>query len=61
MNKKAILMIAIVLAATIFISGCSAQTSIKSVDEASEAVTNVSTDIDDVSSTLKDIDSDLGG
>ncbi|MBI4174491.1 MAG: hypothetical protein HY517_02500 [Candidatus Aenigmarchaeota archaeon] len=54
-------MIAIVLAATIFISGCAAQTSIKSVEEASEVVTNVSTDIEDVSSTLKDIDSSLGG
>ncbi|KHO48273.1 MAG: hypothetical protein QT00_C0001G0287 [archaeon GW2011_AR5] len=60
MNKKTLILIAIVLASTIFISGC-AQSSIKNVEEASEAVTNVSTDIDDVAGTLQDIDSQLGG
>ncbi len=60
MNKKNLVLIIVVLASMLFISGC-AQTSIKSVEEASEVVTNVSTDIEDVSSTLEDIDRGLGG
>lgn len=61
MKMKAILIIAVVLTSMIFVSGCTQQTSIKSVEEASEAVTNVSTDIEDVASTLNDIDRGLGG
>lgn len=60
MNKKAMVLIILVLTSMVFISGC-AQSSIKNVEEASEAVTNVSTDIDDVSSTLEDIDRGLSG
>ncbi|KHO48275.1 MAG: hypothetical protein QT00_C0001G0289 [archaeon GW2011_AR5] len=60
MNKKAMVLIILVLTSMVFISGC-AQSSIKNVEEASEAVTNVSTDIDDVAGTLQDIDSQLGG
>ena len=60
MNKKAFVLIAVVLTSMLFISGCT-QTSIKSVEEAGDAVTNVSTDIEDVSATLQDIDSTLGG
>ena len=60
MNKKALVLIIVVLTSMVFISGC-AQSSIKSVEEASEAVTNVSTDIEDVASTLQDIDRGLGG
>jgi len=62
MNKKTILLIMIVLASTIFISGCTqSQSSIKNSEEVSSAVTNVSTDIQDVTSTLNDIDNVLGG
>ena len=60
MNKKAFVLIAVVLISAVFISGCT-QTSIKSVEEAGDAVTNVSTNIEDVSATLQDIDSTLGG
>ena len=61
MNKKTLLLILVVLSSVLFISGCAEQTSIKSVEEASQVVTNVSTDIEDVSSTLDDIDRGLGG
>lgn len=61
MDKKAMVLIILVLTSMVFISGCASQSSIKSVDEASEAVTNVSTDVEDVSSTLEDIDRGLGG
>lgn len=58
---KAAVMLAVVLTSMVFISGCAEQTSIKSVEEASQVITNVSTDIEDVSSTLDDIDRGLGG
>lgn len=62
MNKKAVLLIAIVLMSAIFISGCtSQQSSIRSSAEAGRAVSNVSTDVQNVASTLSDIDSSLGG
>lgn len=58
---KALVLVILVLTSVLFISGCAQQTSIKSVEEASQAVTNVSTDIEDVASTLEDIDRGLGG
>lgn len=61
MNKKTAVLIAVVLACAMFISGCTQTTEISSIEEASEAVTNVSTDIEDVASTLEDIDRGLGG
>ncbi|MFA4819825.1 MAG: hypothetical protein WC613_02590 [Candidatus Aenigmatarchaeota archaeon] len=62
MNKKAIVLIMVVLASMIFISGCTqSQSNIKNSEEVSRAVTNVSTDVQDVTSTLSDIDKVLGG
>lgn len=61
MNKKALVLIIVVLASMVFISGCTQTTSIRSQEEVGQAVTNVSTDIEDVSSTLDSIDRTLGG
>jgi len=61
MNKKAFVLIAVVLASVLFIGGCTEQTTIRTAEDAGDAVTNVSTDIEDVSATLQDIDSTLGG
>lgn len=62
MNKKAILIVAIVLTSMLFVSGCTQQgSSIKTPEEAGQAVTNVSSDVQNVGSTLQDIDRTLGG
>ena len=62
MNKKTIVLIMVVLVSMIFISGCTqSQSGIKSSEEVGRAVTNVSTDVQNVSSTLNDIDKGLGG
>ena len=60
MNKRAVVLIMVVLTSMLFISGCT-QTSIKTTEDVGRAVTNVSTDIQDVASTLSDIDRTLGG
>lgn len=61
MNKKAIFLIALVIGCAIFISGCTAQTTIKSPEQATKAVTNISHDVGDITGTLQDIDKTLGG
>ncbi len=61
MDKKAILMVALVLGCMVFIGGCTEQSTITSGEEATETVTNISSDIEDVSGTLEDIDDLLGG
>ncbi|HLD38925.1 MAG TPA: hypothetical protein VJB05_01270 [archaeon] len=62
MNKKTILLLAIVISSMLFISGCTqSQSSLKSSEEVGRVVTNVSTDIQSVTSTLSDIDNVLGG
>lgn len=58
---KAIVLVTVVLTSVLFISGCAQQTAIKTSEEASAVVTNVSTDVQDVASTLEDIDRTLGG
>ena len=60
MKKRAILLVMFVLLSAVFISGC-AESSIKNTEQASEAVSNISTDVTDVSSTLEDIDAMLTG
>ena len=65
MKKKAILIVAVVLVSVLFIGGCAQQGSgngnIKTSEEASQVVTNVSTDVQGVANTLTDIDNTLGG
>jgi outer membrane lipoprotein-sorting protein len=53
-------LIFVVLLSALFISGCT-ESSIKNSEQASEAVSNISTDIGDVSGALEDIDDILGG
>ncbi|MBI2579686.1 MAG: hypothetical protein HYW27_02175 [Candidatus Aenigmarchaeota archaeon] len=63
MNKKAAFLVLIVLASMVFISGCTSQTQlgdVKSQEDVQKTVTDVSANIDNVESTLKEIDSDLG-
>lgn len=51
----------LLLLSVIFISGCvQPATTIKSEREVGEAVTNISSDVDDVSQILNDIDRKLG-
>ena len=67
MNKLfALALMGLVL--TVIVSGCTgqpasgtAQTDIKNPEQAKQAVQNVSKDVSDVSSILKDIDSSLSG
>ena len=63
-NKKNIclIVIALLLFSMVFVSGCVEQqrTSIKNEQQVGEAVTNISQNIEDVSSILTDIDKKLG-
>ncbi len=62
MNKKLILLVIIVLASVIFISGCTSTTptgSVKSAGDVQKTVGDVSSDIENVQSALNDIDSKL--
>ena len=61
MNKKTILLIAMILVSIIFISGCATQSTIKSEEEVGNVVTDVGTNIEDIGSKLQDIDKTLGG
>jgi len=61
MNKKTIFLIAIVIGCAMFVGGCTQQTEIKSPEQATNAVTNISQDIGDITGTLQDIDNSLGG
>lgn len=61
MDKKTLIIILLLLAVT-FTAGCTQQSqpAIKSQAEASERITNVSQNIEDVGQTLADIDRKLG-
>ncbi|MBS3053628.1 MAG: hypothetical protein J4469_03935 [Candidatus Aenigmarchaeota archaeon] len=63
-NRKNIclIVIALLLFSMVFVSGCVEQqrTSIKNEQQVGEAVTNISQNIEDVSSILTDIDKKLG-
>jgi len=66
-KKKALMIVLILLLATVFVSGCvgqgpsaSTSTSIKSDAEAAQHITNISSDVDDIASTLNDIDNKIG-
>ena len=57
-----LIVIALLLFSMVFVSGCVEQqrTSIKNEQQVGEAVTNISQNIEDVSSILTDIDKKLG-
>ncbi|MFQ6009657.1 MAG: hypothetical protein ACE5J7_00855 [Candidatus Aenigmatarchaeota archaeon] len=57
---KKIVVLLLVLAFAVFVSGCINQTAIKSQEEASQAVQDVSEDIEKVGSSLEDVESGLG-
>ncbi len=59
-NKTTLLLVFVVLASALFISGCT-ESSIKNTEQVSEAVSNISTDVTDVTGTLEDIDQILSG
>ncbi len=61
MNKKTVLLIAIIMVSMIFISGCATQSNIKSEEEVGRVVTDIGTNIEDIGSKLQDIDKTLGG
>ena len=61
-KTKAVVMILILLASVMFISGCTQQESgVKSTDDVSRVVTNISSGVQNVGSVLEDIDQSLGG
>ena len=63
MKIKTILLLALVLGSMVFISGCSSQTQlgdVKSQEDVQETVSDVSTNIGNVESTLKDIETTIG-
>ncbi|MBI2971694.1 MAG: hypothetical protein HYY37_04735 [Candidatus Aenigmarchaeota archaeon] len=53
--------IALLLVGLLFVSGCTTgeQTTIKNQDDAQQAVSNVSRNVEDISATLKEIDESL--
>ncbi len=61
MDKKKIAILMILLVGLTFFAGCTGSAStIKSADEASEAVSDTATDIEDVTSALEEIDQKIG-
>ncbi len=62
MRAISIIMIFFVLISMVFISGCTTQSQgeIKNTEQVSKAVTNISQNVEDVSSILNDIDKKLG-
>ncbi len=60
MKKLAVLLIALVMCSFVFISGCTESSTIKSQEEVSEAVTNISQDVGELTEALEDIDESLG-
>ncbi|MBI5332301.1 MAG: ubiquitin-like protein Pup [Candidatus Aenigmarchaeota archaeon] len=68
MNKKIFAIVLVLLAFTVIISGCigqstqpaeTAKTEIKSEQQVAQAVSNISQDVQDVSSVLDEIDKTL--
>ena len=59
-NIMALILIGFILFTTIFISGCVQQDAIRSQEGVGQAVTNMSSNIEDLTSTLDDIDKGLG-
>ena len=62
MNKKTVLLVLLVMASMVFISGCASQTTlgdVKSQEDVQDTVTDVSANIDNVEETLKNIELDL--
>ena len=55
------MLVFVLLLSMMFVSGCVQSNAIKSNEEAAHVVINVSTGIDNVGSTLEDIDRTLGG
>ncbi len=58
MNKKLVIML--LLLALTFVAGCVQQPAIRSQEEASERITNVSQNTENVGQMLADIDKKLG-
>jgi PBP1b-binding outer membrane lipoprotein LpoB len=56
----AAVLILLALLSIVFVSGCVEQQAIKSEKEVGEAVTNISSDVDDVTEILEDIDTQIG-
>ncbi len=61
MDKKTIAIIMILLVGLTFFAGCTGSAStIKNPEQASDAVSDVSTDVEDVTSALEEIDQKIG-
>ena len=61
MEKKKIAIILILLVGLTFFAGCTGSAStIKSPEQASQAVSDVSTNVEDVTSALQEIDQKIG-
>jgi len=62
MNKKTIILI-VLLSAVVLGAGCVSAPSnpVKSTADVSNVVTNISTNVENIGSTLEDIDRSLGG
>lgn len=60
MEKKAIVLIVLLICGMVFISGCTAATSIKSQEDVSDAVTEIGSDVNDLTEQLEEIDQGLG-
>ncbi len=60
-GKIVLVLIILLLASMTFAAGCVEQNPVRSQDDVSRVVTNISTNVENVGSTLEDIDRGLGG
>lgn len=60
MKMRLLIILLLALTPVVMVSGCVEQSSIKSQEEVSKVVTNVSKDVADIGSTLEEIDKTFG-
>jgi len=60
MNKKMILVV-ILLASLVFVTGCAQTSTIQNEEQASEAITGVAQDVKDLGTTLEGLSQDIEG
>ena len=60
-NIKTIMLVVLLLFSVALIAGCASQTPIKSPEDVSKSLDNVSESVGKISGILSDVDKDLGG
>lgn len=60
-NKKIIALIVLLLFSLVLVTGCASQSPIKSAEDVSKSLDNVSESVGKISGILTDVDKNLGG